>query len=86
MPEFAEPWEAQVFALAVSLSERGVFSWSEWTSALAAEDVSYASAGLDTLERLVTEKGLTDDATLSPATATRGRTPRSARPTARRSS
>lgn len=64
MPEFAEPWEAQVFALAVSLSERGVFSWSEWTTALAAEDVSY-ERWLETLERLATEKGLTDDATLA---------------------
>jgi nitrile hydratase accessory protein len=64
VPEFAEPWEAQVFALAVTLSERGVFSWGEWTAALAAEDVSYAR-WLETLERLVTEKGLTDDATLA---------------------
>jgi nitrile hydratase accessory protein len=63
MPEFAEPWEAQVFALAVSLSERGAFSWSEWTAALAAEDVSY-ERWLATLERLVTEKGLTDEAAL----------------------
>jgi nitrile hydratase accessory protein len=64
VPEFAEPWEAQVFALAVSLSEGGAFSWSEWTAALAGEDVSYAR-WLDTLERLVTEKGLADDATLA---------------------
>jgi nitrile hydratase accessory protein len=64
VPEFAEPWEAQVFALAVSLSERGVFSWSEWTAALAGEDVSY-ERWLETLERLVAEKGLTDEATLA---------------------
>lgn len=62
-PVFAAPWEAQVFALAVSLSARGVFSWSEWTEALAGEDVSY-ERWLETLERLVAEKGLTDAATL----------------------
>ena len=32
---FAEPWEAQVFALAVALNERGVFTWREWTEATA---------------------------------------------------
>ena len=64
MPEFAEPWEAEVFALAVSLSEHGAFSWSEWTAALAGENVSY-ERWLETLERLVTEKGLTDDAALA---------------------
>jgi nitrile hydratase accessory protein len=64
VPEFAEPWEAQVFALAVSLSERGAFTWSEWTAALAGEDVSY-ERWLETLERLVAERGLADEATLS---------------------
>jgi hypothetical protein len=32
-PVFREPWEAQAFALALSLSERGVFSWKEWAAA-----------------------------------------------------
>ena len=27
---FDEPWHANLLALTVSLSERGVFSWSEW--------------------------------------------------------
>ena len=36
-PVFAEPWEAQAFALAVRLHERGCFTWREWTDALAAE-------------------------------------------------
>ena len=31
---FAEPWEAQVFALVVSLQERGLFTQEEWASAL----------------------------------------------------
>ena len=34
---FAEPWEAHVFAIAVKLSEKGLFEWSDWTNALAEE-------------------------------------------------
>ena len=30
-PQFSEPWQAQVFALAVSLSEAGLLRWHEWT-------------------------------------------------------
>ena len=33
-PVFREPWEAQAFALAVALHERGVFTWPEWAQAL----------------------------------------------------
>ena len=36
-PPFDEPWQAQAFAMAVSLNQRGLFSWSEWTKALGAE-------------------------------------------------
>jgi len=36
-PVFAEPWEAQAFALVLRLSEQGLFQWSEWTAALAAQ-------------------------------------------------
>jgi nitrile hydratase accessory protein len=36
-PVFAEPWEAHAFALAVRLSESGLFTWGEWSAALAAE-------------------------------------------------
>lgn len=32
---FGAPWEAQAFALAVALHERGVFTWKEWASTLA---------------------------------------------------
>jgi nitrile hydratase accessory protein len=35
-PVFAAPWEAQAFALALALHERGAFTWSEWTQTLAA--------------------------------------------------
>jgi nitrile hydratase accessory protein len=36
-PVFAEPWQAEAFALVVALNEGGVFSWSEWAEALSAE-------------------------------------------------
>jgi nitrile hydratase accessory protein len=69
---FAEPWEAQVFALAVQLSEQGYFTWKEWTAALVEEIKASAARGepgdgalyyhhwLAALERLVTEKGWCD--------------------------
>lgn len=31
---FAEPWQAQVFAMTVALHERGVFTWPQWAQAL----------------------------------------------------
>jgi len=75
-PVFAEPWQAQAFALAVKLSEQGHFTWKEWAAALAEELKTAADRGepddgshyyehwLATLERLVTAKGLTDPAAL----------------------
>jgi len=75
-PTFAEPWQAQAFALAVELSERGFFSWKEWTVALAEELAAAAARDefddgsryyhhwLAALERLVTAKHLTDSPTL----------------------
>src|ERR1700704_286957 len=44
-PVFAEPWEAQAFALAVKLSEQGHFTWKEWASALADELKAAADRG-----------------------------------------
>lgn len=35
-PVFAEPWQAQAFALAVQLHEQGAFTWPEWAQALSA--------------------------------------------------
>ena len=75
-PVFAEPWEAQAFALAVKLSEQGYFTWKEWAAALAEEIKAASSRGepddgsryyhhwLVALERLVTAKGLADPAAL----------------------
>ena len=70
-PVFAEPWEAQAFALAVKLSEHGHFTWQEWAATLAdeLEAANYAKNDdgshyyhywLAALEKLVTMKGLTD--------------------------
>jgi hypothetical protein len=51
--KFAEPWEAQAYALAVQLSERGLLDLSAWTSAggslEALERVAGALAGPETL-------------------------------------
>ena len=75
-PVFAEPWQAQAFALAVKLSDQGYFTWKEWSAALAAELKAAARRGapddgsryyeywLAALERLVQEKGLLDFASL----------------------
>ena len=72
---FAEPWQASAFALAVHLSERGAFAWSEWSAALGHEIEAAAQRGpeegayfhrwLDALERLCREKGLVDAAEIS---------------------
>ena len=43
-PVFDAPWQAQAFAMAVSLNEKGVFTWAEWCDALGAE---IAAAGPD---------------------------------------
>ena len=68
-PVFAEPWQAQAFALAVFLSQRGLFTWDEWTRTIIAEIKAAQADGdpdlgdtyydhwLRALERLVTEKG-----------------------------
>jgi nitrile hydratase accessory protein len=62
-PPFDEPWQAQAFAMAVSLNQRGLFSWSEWTKALGAEiaagrDEPYFQAWLRALEKILIAKGV----------------------------
>nr|WP_292764405.1 nitrile hydratase accessory protein [Mesorhizobium sp.] len=54
-PVFAEPWQAQAFALTLALHERGLFSWSEWADALSAEvkKPDAATDGSDYYERWV---------------------------------
>jgi nitrile hydratase accessory protein len=75
-PVFAEPWQAQAFALAVKLSEQGHFTWKEWTATLAGELAAAAERGepddgshyydhwLAALEHLVQAKGLLDHVVL----------------------
>ena len=75
-PVFAEPWQAQAFALAVRLSGQGHFTWQEWAAALASELKAAANRGepddgshyyehwLAALEGLLTAKGLTGPAEL----------------------
>lgn len=69
-PVFAEPWQAQVFAMALSLHRRGLFTWKEWADRLADEILAAQSRGdpdlgdtyydhwLATLETLVVERGV----------------------------
>jgi nitrile hydratase accessory protein len=69
-PVFAEPWEAQAFAMAVALQERGMFSATEWAAALGAEladgdpAASYYEHWLTALESLLAAKRVADQATL----------------------
>jgi nitrile hydratase accessory protein len=75
-PVFAEPWQAQAFAMAVRLSEQGHFTWKEWAATLAAElkaavdrgepddGTRYYEHWLAALERLVTARRLTNAAEL----------------------
>ena len=75
-PVFREPWEAQAFAMALALHERGLFTWTEWAAALATEIKRAQAAGdpdtgetyyahwLNALEKLVAEKGVTTEANL----------------------
>ena len=74
---FNAPWEAQAFALALSLHERGVFMWTEWAAALAqairdAQAAGDADTGetyyrhwLTALERITAAKGLVTEAMLA---------------------
>jgi len=76
-PVFREPWEAQAFAMALALHERGLFTWAEWAATIAEEIKRAQAAGdpdtgetyyrhwLNALERLVAEKGVTDRNTLA---------------------
>ncbi len=76
-PVFSEPWQAQAFGMAVSLHDKGVFTWPEWADALAQQIAAAQAAGdadrgdtyyhhwLAALESLVARKtaGPADDLT-----------------------
>jgi len=69
-PVFRAPWEAQAFAMTVSLHGRGAFTWRDWADALAAELAAASARGepddgshyyehwLAALEKLVAGKKL----------------------------
>jgi nitrile hydratase accessory protein len=79
-PHFFAPWQAKVFALTVHLNERGAFTWGDWVAAFSsriagatdlpdaatpedhAED--YYLTWLDTLEAVLTERGMAEAATI----------------------
>jgi nitrile hydratase accessory protein len=76
-PVFREPWEAQAFAMALALYDRGLFTWPEWAAVLAEEIKRAQAAGdpdigdtyyrhwLNALERIIAAKGVTDAQTLA---------------------
>ena len=74
---FSEPWQAQAFAIVITLSDSGYFTWKEWTKTLS-ETISRveanggASDGSDyylnwvtALERIIEIKGLADVVSLA---------------------
>ena len=73
-PVFREPWEAQAFAMAVALNQRGLFGWDEWAAMLGDEIKAAQLSGdpdtgetyyrhwLAALERMVAHKGIADRA------------------------
>jgi nitrile hydratase accessory protein len=75
-PVFAEPWQAQAFAMTLELHRAGHFTWREWAEHLSVEISAAQARGdpdrgdtyfhhwLAALEKLVAEKGLTSAAEL----------------------
>jgi len=71
-PVFNEPWQAQAFAIAVSLCDEGYFTWSEWVDVFSEQvklaqksgdpDLgdTYYSHWLNALETIVAEKKIID--------------------------
>lgn len=69
---FAAPWEAQVFAMVVSLQESGLFTWSEWAETLGKvirpadgpEAPADYAGWLAALETILSARGIADPAAL----------------------
>lgn len=74
---FDDPWQAQLFALTVALSDAGHFSWPDWTVAFGATlkrhgasreldgGADYFNAWLETLEGLLNRTGMAASADVS---------------------
>jgi nitrile hydratase accessory protein len=72
-PVFAEPWQAEAFALTVHLFDRGVFTWSEWAERLTLEvkrphrdpgGQDYYDCWVEALSGLLESKGIAEAATV----------------------
>ena len=75
-PVFREPWEAQAFAIVLTLYQRKHFTWPEWVEALSSEiknaeshgapglDPTYYQHWLAALEKLLVAKNLARQAEL----------------------
>ena len=70
-PVFAEPWQAQAFAMTVRLHEQGVFAWGDWAEALsrevhrpgrAADGGDYFDCWVAALSALLSERGIASEA------------------------
>jgi nitrile hydratase accessory protein len=76
-PVFREPWEAQAFAMTLTLHEQGLFTWTEWAAALS-DAIKHAQASgdcddgstyyqhwLSAIEQLVSDKGIASEQALA---------------------
>jgi nitrile hydratase accessory protein len=70
-PVFAEPWQAQAFAMTVRLHQQGLFTWNEWAETLSrevhrpgrAEDgADYFDCWVAALSSLVSARGVASEA------------------------
>jgi nitrile hydratase accessory protein len=88
-PVFAEPWQAQAFAMTLALHEHGLFSWTEWAEALSTAIKAAQLAGdpdhgdtyyqhwLTALEQVVIQKGVSTDVAINDCRAAWDRAARS---------
>jgi nitrile hydratase accessory protein len=76
-PIFAEPWQAQAFAMTIALHKAGLFTWPEWAEALSQairqaqaegdpdHGETYYNHWLRALEQMIIAKGVADSAHLT---------------------
>jgi nitrile hydratase accessory protein len=65
-PVFAEPWQAEVFSLAIAAHRKNLFSWTTWVEAFSAyhnsnpmaSELDYYQHWLGALEQLLTRDGV----------------------------
>lgn len=77
-PVFAEPWQAEAFAMVVSLHASGLFTWPEWAATLSAElahlppeasdGSQYYVGWLHALEAMLVDKGVATPAGIASTT------------------